>query len=69
MIFFEWLAIAVNLLVAAYLIHFYPKTLAKIFRGAVIPRGFLLLRHGAKVVGYIIVVASLGYIVYRLFAL
>lgn len=67
MVFSEWLAIVVNLLVAAYLIHFYPKTQAKIFRGVTIPHGFLLLRRGAKVVGYVIVVVSLGYIVYRLF--
>ncbi len=67
MIFSEWLAIVVNLLVAAYLIHFYPKTQAKIFQGVAIPRGLLLLRRGAKIVGYVIVVASLGYIIYRLF--
>ncbi len=69
MILSEWLAIAINLLVAAYLIYFYPKTQAKIFQGVTIPRGFLLLRSGAKVVGYVIVVASLGYIVYRLFVM
>lgn len=61
----EWLAIALNLAIAAYLIHFYPKTQAKAFRDVAIPRGFLILRGVAKAIGYAVVVASLGYVAYR----
>ncbi len=68
MLFSEWMAITVNLLIAVYLIHFYPKTQAKIFQGIETPRAFVLLRTGAKVVGYLIVVASLSYSVYRTFS-
>ena len=61
----EWLALLVNLLVAAYLIHFYPKSQAKAFREVPIPRGFLILRGVAKAVGIAIVMTSVGYALYR----
>ncbi|MCF6219269.1 MAG: hypothetical protein L3J62_07235 [Gammaproteobacteria bacterium] len=67
MLFSEWVAIAVNLLIAIYLIYFYPKTQAKIFQGIETPQAFVLLRTGAKVVGYLIILASLGYSLYRSF--
>ena len=62
----EWLALLVNLVVAAYLIHFYPKTQAKAFRQVPVPRGFLILRGVAKAVGIAIVVTTIGYAFYRM---
>ena len=66
MMFSEWLALLVNLLVATYLIHYYPKSQVKAFRNVAIPRGFLILRGVAKVLGVAIILASLGYAVYRI---
>ena len=61
----EWLAIGLNLAIATYLIHYYPKTQAKAFRDVAIPRGFLILRGVVKAIGYAVVVVSLGYVAYR----
>lgn len=66
MILSEWLALLVNLLVATYLIHYYPKAQIKAFRNTPIPRGFLILRSAAKIVGVAIVIATIGYAIYRL---
>jgi len=62
----EWASLAINLVIATYFIHFYPKTLAKIFHSHPIPKGFLLVRGIVKVVGYVVVIGSVGYAGLRL---
>ena len=62
----EGLALLVNLVVAAYLIHFYPKSQIKAFRNTPIPRGFIILRGAAKAIGFAIIITTIGYAIYRL---
>ena len=62
----EWVSLTINLAIAVYFIHFYPKTLVKTFRDHPIPKGFLVVRGIIKVVGYVVLIGSAGYAVLRL---
>ncbi|MEW5757454.1 MAG: hypothetical protein AB1810_14250 [Pseudomonadota bacterium] len=62
----EWIAVAINLALGIYFIHFYPKTQARIFRGHPIPKGFIWLRTLMRIVGVVAIGATLIYVVLRL---
>lgn len=63
---YEWLSYCINLLIALLLIFYYPKTLARNFRGRPIPKGFTYLRRLAFWLGWSIIIGSSAYIIYRL---
>lgn len=62
----EWLAMGINLLIAVYLIHYYPAMQKKAFRDVAIPRLFVLMRRASQGIGYMVMVFSLGYIGFAL---
>lgn len=62
----EWVAVAINLALGIYFIHFYPKAQVKMFRGHAIPKGFVWLRTLMKIMGMVAIGATLIYVVLRL---
>lgn len=63
---YEWLSYCINLVIALLLIFYYPRSLAKNFRGRPIPKGFNHLRTLAFWLGWGIIIASSAYIIHRL---
>ncbi len=62
----EYISIAINLLVAAYLIYFYPNHARRQFQNRPMPPFFRLLASIAPVIGYILAVITLLYLILRM---
>lgn len=62
----EWIAVAINILLGAYFIRYYPRTLERMFGARPMPRGFVLLRLVVKYAGIIALAGTALYVGLRL---
>lgn len=65
----EYLSAALNLLIAVYLIVFYPRSVRRQFRGKpAIPPLFNILMKGAPIAGVLLALGTVLYLIMRLTA-
>lgn len=62
----EYISAVINLLIAAYLIQFYPRSVQRQFQGRPMPPLFRLLYRGIPVAGYLLAAGTIIYAVLRL---
>lgn len=62
----EFISAALNLLIALYLIHFYPRSVQRQFHGRPIPPLFGLLARGMPLVGGLLAAGTILYLALRL---
>ena len=62
----EFISAAINLLVAAYLIYFYPRNLRRQFQGRPVPPLFRMLAIIAPLAGYLLAAGTVIYVILRL---
>jgi len=62
----EYISAVLNLLIAAYLISYYPRSVQRQFLGRPTPPLFGLLSRVIPVVGYLLAAGTIAYVVLRL---
>lgn len=62
------LSVAINLLVGAYLLWGYPRTVKRSFKGRPPPPAFALLARVIPPLGGVIIAASLAWLIYTLYS-
>lgn len=62
----ELVSALLNLGIAVYLIHFYPRSLKRQLQGRPMPPLFRLLAKAIPVVGYLLAAGTILYVVLRL---
>lgn len=62
----EWIAVAINILLAVYFVWYYPRTLKRMFGARPMPRGFVLLRLFIRYVGIVALAGTALYVLLRL---
>jgi len=62
----EYISAVLNLLIAAYLIYYYPRSVQRQFLGRPVPPLFSLLSKVIPVVGYLLAAGTIAYVVLRL---
>ena len=62
----EYISAVLNLLIAAYLIYYYPRSVQRQFQGRPTPPLFRLLSRVIPVVGYLLAAGTIVYVVLRL---
>jgi hypothetical protein len=62
----ELVSALLNLCIAVYLIHFYPRSLKRQLQGRPMPPLFRLLAKAIPVVGYLLAAGTILYVMLRL---
>lgn len=62
----EFISAAINLLIAAYLIYFYPRGLRRQFQGRPVPPLFRMLATIIPLAGYLLAAGTVIYVILRL---